>query len=290
MSEPVLEEHQPDAIAPVQHPSLQLYGAISVVATLFVVAAFAIKGEPDWPGLFLNVSAGLISALVVLIVVERRLRQSDLHALRQVPIKAQMSILALFSRPVRAAKKYAMAHLEALAPLLSTYIENPELTQLEPNLLSGCNLLGAPGMGKTVWMQSVVAKHARKFLESNGKAKVVVLFPLKQWRENKTLEEAIIEHIVSFAACSKEAAQKALLNQVNTILLDGYDEIFMQDRLFSSEYEKLKNKYSKVPISVSSRPNYPNPLPDSPTIQMPELSSEQIEKVRLARESRRRNA
>lgn len=290
MSRPVLEEHQPDAVAPAQHPSLRLYGAISVVAALFVVAAFAIKGEPDWPGLFLNVSAGLISALVVLIVVERRLRQSDLRTLRQVPIRTQMSALSLLSRSVRAAKKYAIAHLEALDPLLSTYIEIPELTQLEPRLLSGCNLLGAPGMGKTVWMQSVVARHARAFLESNGKAKVVILFPLRQWQKSKTLEEAIIDHVMSFASCSKGAAQKALLNQTSTILLDGYDEIFMQDRFIGSDYEKLRNKYSKVSISASSRPNYPNPLPDLPAIQMPELSSEYIERVRLARESRRKNS
>lgn len=291
MNKPVLEKHQPDAVAPAQHPSMQLYGVITVVATLFVVVAFVIKGEPDWPGLFLNIASGLISALVVLVVIERRLRQSDLRVLRQVPVKAQMSVLRLFSRSVRAARKYDIAYLKALDPLLSTHIEIPQFTQLEPSLLSGCNLFGPPGTGKTTWMQSVAAKHAQEFLESNGKAKVVILFPLRRWRQNETFEEAVIEHIVSFAACSKGAARAVLINQVSTILLDGYDEILPPDRcLFQSECEKLKAKYPKVDVSVSSRPEASTPLPDAPVIQMPKLSDEQINKVRSAHEFRQRNA
>lgn len=287
MSKRVLEERQPDAVPPAEHPSLRIYGAISVVAALFVIAAFTIEGEPDWPGLFLNVSAGLISALVVLIVVERRLRKSDLRALRQVPVKAKMSVLAVFSPSIRTAKKYASAHLEALDPLLSTYIEFPELARLEPRLLAGCNLLGNPGMGKTVWMQSVVAKHAREFLESNGKAPLVILFPLWKWEETKTLEEAIAEHIMSFASCTEVAAKEALKDKASTLLLDGYDELVMDSRSLTSDCEKLKIKYIKLSISVSSRPNYPNPLPDDPAIQMPELRPEQIAKIQLARDTRR---
>ncbi len=287
MNKPVLEEHQPDAVLPPQHPSLRIYVIIIVVATLFVIAAFAIKGKADWPGLFLNVSAGLISALVVLIVVERRLRQSDLRALRQVPVKVQMSVYSLFNRSVRAARKYAIAHLEALEPLLSSYVEIPEFVNLEPNLLSGCNLIADPGMGKTTWMQSVVAKHARDFLESNGKAKVVVLVPLRRWSKNDSLEDTVIEHIMAFASCFRSTAKLMLNNQVSVLLLDGYDEIFMQNHLFKSGYDELRNRYPSVAISVSSRPNYPNPLLDSPTIRLPQFSDKQIEEVRFARQMRK---
>ena len=290
MNKPVLEEHQPDAALPPQHPSLRIYVAISVVASLFVIAAFSIKGEADWPGLFLNVSAGLISALVVLIVVERRLRQSDLLALRQVPVKAQMSLISLFSRPVRTARKYAIAHLEALEPLLSSYIEIPEFVSLEPDLLSGCNLLAEPGMGKTAWMQSVVAKYARDFLESNGKAKVVVLFPLRRWREDDSLEDAIIEHTMAFASCSRSSAKLMLQKRVSALLLDGYDEIFMQNHFFKSDYDEFKTKYPGVSLSVSSRPNYPNPIDGAPVIRLPKLSDERIEKIRFARQTRSRHA
>lgn len=291
MNKPILEEHQPDAVAPAQHPSMRIYGVITVVATLFVLVAFVIKGEPDWPGLFLNISAGLVSALVVLIVIERRLRQSDLRALRQVPVKAQMSVLWLFRRSFRAARKYAIANLEALDALLSTYVEIPQFTRLEPHLLSGCTLFGPPGTGKTTWMQSIVANYAQEFLESNGKSKVVILFPLIRWRKNEALEEAVIKHIISFSSCSEGAAKAVLVNQVRTVLLDGYDEIFIQDRsLFQSEYQKLKSKYPKVAVSVSSRPGPGNPLPNAPIIQMPNLSNDQIDKVRGAHEFRRRNA
>jgi len=286
MTEPVLKEHQPDLELPEQHPSLFIYFFIIALASIFVVFAFILNGGPDWPSLFLNVSAGLISALVVLIVVERRLRKSELSALSQVPVKAQMSATTLFSPTARAARNYASSQLQASRPLLSSYIEIEKYTEQESSLLSGCNLLAGPGAGKTAWMQFVVAKHAKAFLDSDGRKKIVVLFPLRQWRQPDSLDDAVIRHIMKFASCSEMQAKKLLRQRVSALILDGYDEINLENRFFS-DYQELVSKYQSLRVSVSTTPDYPYPLKNSPVVDLPDLSREDIKNIRSARAKRK---
>jgi len=287
MTEPVLKEHQPDLELPEQHPSLLIYFFIIALASLFVILAFILNGGPDWPSLFLNVSAGLISALVVLIVVERRLRESELSALSQVPVRAQMSATTLFSPIARAARNYASSQLQASRPLLSSYIEIDKYTEQESSLLAGCNLLAGPGVGKTAWMQFVVAKHAKEFLDSDGRKKIVVLFPLPQWRQPESLEDAVIRHIMQFASCTEKKAKKLLRYRVSALILDGYDEIHLKNR-FPAGYQELVSNYQSLRISVSTIPDYPYPLKDSPVVDLPELSKEDVDNIRLAREKKRK--
>jgi len=287
MTEPVLKEHQPDLELPEQHPSLFIYFFIIALASIFVVLAFILNGGPDWPSLFLNVSAGLISALVVLIVVERRLRASELSALSQVPVKAQMSATTLFSPTARAARNYASSQLQASRPLLSSYVVIEKYTEHESSLLAGCNLLAGPGVGKTAWMQFVVAKHAKEFLDSDGRKKIVVLFPLRQWRQPESLEDAVIGHIMQFASCSEKPAKKLLRQRVSTLILDGYDEIYHENSFFS-DYQELVSIYQSLCVSVSTTPEYPCPLKKSPVVDLPELSREEIDNIRLARAKKKR--
>jgi len=178
---PLLDEQQPDMEVPDEHPSILIYFLIIILSAACVLLAFYINGGADWPGLLLNISAGLISALVVLTVVERRLRHNELDSLKQMPVKTQMSFNSLISPSLRAAKKYAASQVQATAPLLKKYVELAEYVEQEPHIMSGCNLLADPGAGKTAFIQSIASKKAVEFLESNGNKKIVIVFPLRHW-------------------------------------------------------------------------------------------------------------
>lgn len=266
---------QPDATPPPPPPSILLYGTIAVASSLMALFAFLLMGKADWGALLLNVSAGLVSALVVLIFVERRIRQSELSAIQQAPIKARMSIVTLFSPSARAAKKYSEAYIAAVDKITTHVIYRDFFVKHESTLVSGCNLLSEPGMGKTTWLQLVASKFCQQFLSTAGGTKIIVLFPLIKWPRSLSLEEALIAHIRSYAGCTDYAARGCLKKKTATIFFDGYDDIFMQQRGLNNSLRAFREKFTGIPISVASRSNYPTPMSDYQILKIPPLNAEE---------------
>src|SRR5436189_17799 len=57
---------QPDAQAvasPPDHPSLTLYAVLILAAIALTWGAFATQEKPDWPGLLINLAAGLVGSV-----------------------------------------------------------------------------------------------------------------------------------------------------------------------------------------------------------------------------------
>lgn len=89
---------QPDALplaVDTRFPSLWIYAGILAVAAILIIGAFALQTKPDWPGLMLNVAAGLIASFVVLVFVDRKLRAQDLAAVRRLPAQTRLSLYGL---------------------------------------------------------------------------------------------------------------------------------------------------------------------------------------------------
>lgn len=275
---------------PAAPPSLWLYVAVALAAALLAVAAFAIAGHADWPNLLLNVAAGLISALVVLIVVERRIRRTELAILMRTPARARFSVRLLFDPATRAAHNYARTTAAGLTPLIAHRAPLSRLDENEATLLSGANLLGAPGSGKTLWLMYVSAKLAQTFISSLGTSKLAVLVPLRRWTEDRSLEDEVVEQIQSVAACLRWTARRLITKHVRTVLFDGYDEIFMERQSFPAAIEVLSREYPGLAISVSSRPDVSSPLQGTRTITIPPYTDQEVLEIRARIMSRRSDA
>lgn len=82
---PFNPDPQPDPAPPAEargsSPSLWLYAALVFFAVLFLILAFRMDHR-DWPGFLVNLSSEIIGALIILILVDRRLSARDVRLLR----------------------------------------------------------------------------------------------------------------------------------------------------------------------------------------------------------------
>lgn len=71
-----------DSVSP-STPSLILYGLLLCLAVIFIFVSFKL-GSPDWSSFFSNISAELFGAVLILLLVERRFRMSEIRYLKGV--------------------------------------------------------------------------------------------------------------------------------------------------------------------------------------------------------------
>ncbi len=65
-------------------PSLLLYLGLLIFALVLLVVALGL-GTQDWAGFLLNLSTEIIGAIIILLLVEHRLRSSDIQLLQSLP-------------------------------------------------------------------------------------------------------------------------------------------------------------------------------------------------------------
>jgi uncharacterized membrane protein YeaQ/YmgE (transglycosylase-associated protein family) len=276
------DSSQPDApVSPpgLTAPSLWLYTVIILVAVVLVALAFWIGKKADWPGLFLNLAAGLIGSVVVIVFIDRRLRESELQAIRAIPRHAVMSLTAMVSPTYRTSIRFAEQTIAASAPLLAHTIVRPSLVPLEQHLTAGFVLLGAGGLGKTTWMQQMSVQFSTRFLSGEKNAALVVLLPLRQWLPDRSLSEAVIEHIVVRTGCSSSLATKLLRRGHRIVLLDGLDELWGQDFRFEQQFALFRKQYPNVAITVSARSSLPTPDIGLKVVEIPAPTAAEIEQI-----------
>ncbi len=255
---------QPEAVpltGQVVAPSIRLYVALLANSAVLVATAFGLQTEPDWPGLLLNLGAGLIGAVVVLVFVDRRLRTTDIEAMRNLPREAAFVFSAWLTPTGRLSRRYCRSLLIALEPLLRGKLNRPSTKFLESRISNGLVLQAPPGSGKTTWLQMVAQSLASKALQNRPGGRAPVLFTLSTWPPDASLEDAIYSHVAAFCTCKRRWFLALLESGKATLLFDGYDEI--RDRVghFTAEVTALRKKFPKVELAISSRPD--GPVPDA---------------------------
>ena len=92
--------------APTPAPSLLLYFVLIALAVVFIAIAFSM-GKPDWPGLLINLAAGFIGAVIILIFVDRRLRAGEIQAVQDYALTLSARFASIFSNEIRTTISYA---------------------------------------------------------------------------------------------------------------------------------------------------------------------------------------
>lgn len=273
---------QPDAAAQPsgEHPSIWLYAVLLAVSAALVVVGFSFQDKPDWGGLLLNVAAGFIGSVVVLVFVDRRLRASEVQALTRLPAASGLRVKAMVFPTHRLAFRYCRSLLKALEPNLKHVVRLPEFDALDTRSRTGFVLTGVAGIGKTTWTQLSAYDAARRYLAAEPDGRVTLLLPLARWLPDRTLHRALFESVYGYVTCSEWMFDRLLRSGLVVVILDGYDELWNRELPFVSEHATMKEQFPRIAWVVTSRSNYPLPTGFGPTHQLMPPTEDQVAVIR----------
>lgn len=253
---PISSTPQPEPTPPAQggqSPSLWLYFVLLIVSAGFVVAAFRMHQGTDWSGLLLNLASDLIVTIIILVVIDRRLRTQELATLKRLPSMTSRRFVWLLSPTRRLGQRYACNLLGALEPLLAGKIELQGFPALEDKVREGFVLHAGPGAGKTTWTQFAAANLSRKYISYNREGRVPILFSLVRWLPDRSLHDALHESFESYAPCGRRLFNRLLKSGNVVVLADGYDKLWKRDAAFTDQLNQLRSEFPKVRWTVISR-------------------------------------
>lgn len=244
------------------HPSLRLYVVLVLLSVGLIALAFSLQTTPDWAGLLLNIAAGLVGSVVILVFVDRRLRRNELEALRQIPATARQSARALFSSVDTAASAYCRSVVSSAdgAPVWLHFVYMPQYSDLETKSRSTFVLQAEPGAGKSTWTMFLAVTAARRYLAGEAGGRLVIVFRLARWVPDRGLRRSIFEQFCRSTPCSEWTFHRLLRRGLVVIVLDGWDEMQTGHAALELEHQELSQKYPKVGWVVTTRPVTPMPL------------------------------
>jgi hypothetical protein len=259
---PISNQPQPE-LSPVSPPSgppsLWLYAALLLIAIGLISAAFEMQAKPDWPSLLLNLAAGLVGSVVILVVVDRRLRTREIAAIRGLPVRTTQRVSSLLFPTSRLRLRYARRLLTELEPLVAARIELEQFPMLEEKVREGFVLVSNAGMGKTVWTQIVAANLIRRFMTGQSTGRIPIVFPLARWLQDSPLDDALYEAFNRYTLCRRWLFDRLLRVGNVVIILDGYDELWNRRLPLDAELKRLRQLFPKIAWTITSRADKPTP-------------------------------
>lgn len=184
--------------------------------------------------------------------------------------------------------RYGRALDLQLREALKLAVEPTNVRQLFPKVYNGIMILAPAGSGKTTSLQFAAAKISQEFWDAPSIKRVPLLFPLRRWLPDRTLEQALFEHVNSYVKVSKRAFRAAMRRGKFVGILDGADELLNDTyRVFGDQFAALRKRYPQVTWSVSSRSNHPVPVSDLTLVTLSTPTQEEIREIqkRLGPES-----
>jgi hypothetical protein len=239
-----------------QTPSIALYFVLVVFAFVLILVAFMLK-EPDWAGTSINLATEILGAVIILIVVDRRLRRRELQTILGYAETTSMRFLSLFSAGIRDTRLYAKAfqsELQRIRP--KPYFERPDLESLFDRYPEGFLLSGQAGIGKTTLLQSIALKQVSRTIRQPKREKIPVLFPMRFWSDDtNVLAEQIWKTVRSYSELKRKRFYRWLEISRLIVIIDGLNEATKPD-LALEALKMFKAKYPNISLIVSCRSHF----------------------------------
>lgn len=268
-----------------QAPSLSLYVALSIVAGILIVMAFSVQ-QPDWAGLLVNLATEIIGAVVILIIVDRRLRSSELQAIREYAESMSVRLASVFSPDVRATLLYAKAldiELNRIRP--RPYFERPDFESLLKEYPSGFLLHGDAGSGKSTLLQSIAIGQNENAIRNPQSEKIPIFFPMRLWTDG-TLSDQIWQVARQYLRLRRRRFYRWLESGKLLVILDGLNES-PQPEVTLAKIKDFRAKYPSILLVASCRSHFlsrATSFLDLPTIEITDFTKDEAAAfVRLLR-------
>ena len=254
-------------------PSLAIYAILLLTAVLLIILGFSV--EEKWGGLWINLATEILGSVILLILVDHRIRRDDMRLIRGWTGRLTSVFWIVFS-PKAAVVRYCQVLDAALYKVRpETYFHRQSLDYLEHNHPAGFVLSGDAGMGKTTVLQDIAMRLARGAIAEPQTARVPVLIPGRDLLPERWLE-SIRSHMTAYSWMSRSRIESLLKAGRLALLLDGVDESPNRERL-KSELQKFRDDFPGNQVIVSARPYIDFSLDDLPTIYIEPMTPAESE-------------
>lgn len=286
LAEPTNALKQPDPQPSVevaeQSPSLILYLSLSAFAAFLVIAGFNIAAE-NWAGLVLNLATEIIGAVLILIVVDRRLRRDELRAIQKYAETSSTRVSSIFIPDVRRSVAYAKSlsfELKRIQP--KVYFARREYDDLLERYSGDILLHGLGGCGKSTLLQSLALKQA-ELVKQKPQSQLPILLPMRQcsFLTEKVNREEITNQVWETFRGFSRLRQRKFHSWLHSgrfiVMLDGLDEVpRSSSQMMLMEIKRFKDMYPDIRVLASCRSNFlddATPILGFPTIELSSLSN-----------------
>ncbi|MBN1895482.1 hypothetical protein JW906_13375 [bacterium] len=239
----------------------------------------------DWPGFLINLSSEIIGALIILILVDRRLRDRDVRLLRGFKATTAMTLRRMVSREMRHIVSYGRIldhQLEAIER--PYYLPRPGLDHLlEEAKTMGFILTGASGSGKSVVLQRFTRHQVEDLLMRPGTSPIPVIVPSKNWKDPDVTE--ILKHTIQgYHNVPGRLIDKWLLRGRLMCIFDFVDELTVNPDL-AGKIDDFRRSYPLNRVIVSTWPLRlkSDCLQGLNRIDVPAFTADEIRRIRQMR-------
>jgi predicted NACHT family NTPase len=252
-------------------PSLFLYLSLITFAILLIFGAFL--SEVDLPSLFLNLATEIIGAVIILMLVERKLRKTEIEYLRGTSQRVIDTFP--FNPSIRQIRSYLKKSGLNMQRISDTFYYSRPSIEKQISSANKCYILeGDAGIGKTMLLNKHFLNLVKKAYQNPGKAKIPVYISLfHKW--NSDLHTSILDAMQYYAKVSQRTFKRLLKQGKIICILDGLDEVFDNNEIIS-EINRFHSQYPQIQIIVATRPYIINQsLEDFSIISIPNFSEEE---------------
>ncbi len=234
-------------------PSLRIYVVMALASAILLAIALGGGGE-SWANFCLNLATDIIGAILILVVVEHRLRQDELRAFRLFPLRTKLSVMATLYADVRHVLGYARVLMGQMEAVAKPYLESRQHLEdaVAEKLPDGLVLVGDTGTGKTTLIHRVVRKTIVEVMLEPRKAPVPVLVAGQRWTHGSA-ESVLLETMRSFYPVPPAIFQGLLRRGRLLCIFDGIDEAPLTSERLKAVADFLK-EYPGNAVVLSTRP------------------------------------
>jgi hypothetical protein len=264
-------------------PSLLLYTSLLLFALILLVFAFGLDTY-DWGGLLLNLATEIIGAIIILVLVERRLRSSDIHILQGLPEAARHVMVDWFSGDAKFITAYAIVLKDRVETVARPYyLHRPELEEkVLENVKGGLAIVGSPGSGKTTLVHFMVREQVENVLERPHEAHVPVLVSIPQWQEGTTVD-VLRATLQSYYKVPDRTLYRLLKQGRLMCFFDDLDERFAIEEVIE-KLVQFRQRYPKNPVILATRPLDRTVMEGLVHIDIPPLTPTEVRDLRRLRQ------